>query len=71
MTRRYHRYLTIEQASQALKVDISQVLGMLNSGELRGPGNRTDKAQLVNSTDIELARQRLENLRRLDGDVQQ
>lgn len=71
MTRRYHRYLTIEQASRALKVGINQVLAMLNSGELRGSPSRQDKAQLVNSTDIELARQRLENLRRLDGDVQQ
>ncbi|TLM71724.1 hypothetical protein [Pseudarthrobacter sp. NamB4] len=71
MTRRYHRYLTIEQASKALNIDVNQVLGMLNSGELRGSPDRPDKAQLVNSTDIELARQRLEHLRGLDGDVQQ
>ncbi len=71
MTRRYHRYLTIEQASKALNIEIHQVLGMLASGELRGSPRRPDKVQLVSSTDIEVARKRLETLRRLDGDVQQ
>lgn len=71
MTRRYHRYLTIEQAANALSIDASEVLAMLNSGQLRRFPSGPDKADLVNSTDIELAKQRLESLRHLDGDVQQ
>jgi hypothetical protein len=71
VTRRYHQYLTIEQAARALNVDVNQVMAMLNSGQLRRSPSRPDKAEMVNSTDIELAKQRLETLRRLDGDVQQ
>lgn len=71
MTRRYHQDLTIEQAAKALNIDVNQVLAMLNSGQLRRSPSRPDKADMVNSTDIELAKQRLETLRRLDGDVQQ
>jgi hypothetical protein len=71
VTRRYHQYLTIEQAAKALNIDVNQVLAMLNSGQLpRSPG-RHGKADVVNSIDIELAKQRLETLRHLDGDVQQ
>ena len=70
MTRRYHRYLTVQQASKALKIDVNQVLGMLNSGELRASSKQSGKVQLISTTAIELARRRLENLRRLDGDVQ-
>lgn len=71
MTRRYHRYLTIEQAAKALNVDASEVLAMLNSGQLRRYPSGPNRADLVNSTDIALAKQRLETLRHLDGDVQQ
>jgi hypothetical protein len=71
VTRRYHRYVTLEQASKALKVDVNQLLGMIKSGELHDSRMRPDDVHLVSSTDIELARRRLENLRRLDGDVQQ
>jgi hypothetical protein len=71
VTRRYHQYLTIEEAAQALNIDINQVLAMLNSGQLRRSPNRHGKADMVNSTDIELAKQRLGTLRHLDGDVQQ
>ncbi len=71
MSRRYHRYLTIEQAAKALNIDATQVLAMLNSGQLRRASKQLGKADLVNSTDIEVARRRLETLRRLDGDVQQ
>jgi hypothetical protein len=71
MTRRYHHYLTIEQAAKALNIDVNQVLAMLNSGQLRRSPSGPDKADMVNSTDIELAKQRLETLRHLDGDVQQ
>lgn len=71
MTRRFHRYLTIEQAAKALNIDISQVLAMLNSGQLRRSPSGPGKAALVNSTDIELGKLRLETLRHLDGDVRQ
>ncbi|WP_258805789.1 helix-turn-helix domain-containing protein [Pseudarthrobacter sp. NS4] len=71
MTRRYHQYLTIEQAARALNIDVNQVLAMLNSGQLRRSPSRPGTADMVNSTDIELTKQRLETLRRLDGDVQQ
>lgn len=71
MTRRYDRYVTLEQASRALNMDVNQVLGMLRSGELEHSRLRPGDVQLVSFTDIQLARQRLENLRRLDGDVQQ
>lgn len=71
MTRRYHQYLTIEQAAKALNIDANQVLAMLNSGQLRRSPSQPDKADMINSTDIELAKRRLETLRRLDGDVQQ
>jgi hypothetical protein len=70
VTRRYHQYLTIEQAARALNIDVSQVMAMLNSGQLRRSPSRPDKAEMVNSTDVELVRRRLETLRRLDGDVQ-
>lgn len=33
MTRRYHRYLTIEQAAKALNIEANEVLAMLNSGQ--------------------------------------
>ncbi len=71
MTRRYDRYLTVEQASEALNVDVHQVLLMLESGELRGVSSRPDNVQMISSTDIELARRRRQDLRLLDGDVQQ
>lgn len=70
MTRRYHRYLTVQQTSKALNIDVNQVLAMLNNGELRGSSKRPGKAQLISTTAIELARRRLQSLRRLDGDVQ-
>jgi hypothetical protein len=44
---------------------------MLTSGQLRRSPSAPGKADRVNSTDIELAKQRLETLRHLDGDVQQ
>lgn len=71
MIRRYHHYLTVEQATRALNIDVNEVLAMLNSGQLRRSPSRSDEASLINSTDVELARKRLETLRRLDGDVQQ
>lgn len=71
MTRRYDRYLTVEQASKALNVDVQQVLLILESGELRRSSWRPDNEQLVSSTDIELATRRRQDLRQLDGDVQQ
>jgi hypothetical protein len=66
MTRRYHRYRTIEQAAKALNIDVTEVLARLNSGQLRSPSG-PGKADMVNSTDIEVARRRLETLRRLDA----
>lgn len=71
MIRRYHRYLTIEQAAKALNVDVNQILAMLNSGQLRRSPGGPNKADMVRSTDIELAKQRLGTLRHLHGDVQQ
>ncbi|WP_411374685.1 hypothetical protein ACLH0K_16880 [Arthrobacter sp. MPF02] len=71
MTRRYHHYLTIEQAAKALDTDVNEVLALINSGQLRRSPSQPGKADMVNSTDIELAKQRLETLRHLDGDVQQ
>jgi hypothetical protein len=71
VTRRYHRYLTVEQAAKALNIDVNEVLAMLNSGQLRRSPSRPDEAGLINSIDVEMARKRLETLRRLDGDVQQ
>ncbi|WP_458780573.1 helix-turn-helix domain-containing protein [Arthrobacter sp. D3-16] len=71
MTRRYHHYLTIEQAAKALNIDVNQILAMINSGQLPRSPSGPGKADMVNSTDIELAKQRLETLRHLDGDVQQ
>ena len=70
MSRRFERYVSIEQAAKALKVDVSQLVGMLSSGELHGGPGRPDDMQFVSSTDIELARQRLEMLRGLEGDAQ-
>lgn len=72
MTRRYHRYLTIEQAAKALNIEANEVLAMLNSGQLRRRSpNPSDETSLINSIDVELARKGRETLRRLDGDVQQ
>lgn len=71
MTRRYHHYLTVQQTASARNIDVDEVLAMLNSGQLRRSPNGPDKADMVNSTDTELAKQRLETLRQLDGDVQQ
>lgn len=71
MTRRYHHYLTLEQTAKALNIDVNQVLAMLNSGQLRHSPSRPNKADMINSTDVELAKQRLATLRHLDGDVQQ
>ncbi|TLM80970.1 hypothetical protein FDW83_18015 [Pseudarthrobacter sp. NamE2] len=68
--RRYDRYLTVEQASKALNVDINQVLGMLRTGELGRSPKGAGAAEMVSSTDIQLARRRLESLRCLDGDQQ-
>lgn len=68
--RRYDRYLTVEQASKALNVDINEVLGMLSTGELRSSPKSSGTQAMVSTTDLQLARRRLENLRRLDGDQQ-
>jgi hypothetical protein len=71
MTRRFDRYITTEQAARILKVEIHQVLEMVNSGQFRKPQNGPGRVQLINATAVELARRRLESLRALDGDVQQ
>ncbi|VXC16098.1 hypothetical protein ARTHRO9AX_220117 [Arthrobacter sp. 9AX] len=71
MTRRYHHYVTVEQAAEALHISVNEVLALLNCGQLRRSPGRSGEAVLINSMDVELARKRLESLRRLDGDVQQ
>ena len=70
MNRRYDQFLTVQQAAKALNIRVSQLLGMLRSGELRGTSTATTEESLVSSTDTDLARKRLQNLRNLDGDQQ-
>lgn len=70
MKHRYDRYLTPEQASEALNIDIGQVLAMLGSGELRNVSSGSETPPRVSFTDVQLIRRRLESLRRLDGDQQ-
>lgn len=57
MIRRYHHYLTVEQAGRALNIDVNEVLAMLNSGQLRRCPSRSDEASLINSTDVELGKE--------------
>jgi hypothetical protein len=71
VTRRFNRFVSVEQASKALNLHAEQILAMLKSGQLDGTVSGPDNVQLVSSTAVELAKQRLENFRRLDGDVQQ
>ena len=70
MTRRYDRYISVDQASTVLKISVEQVLTMIASGELRGSTRSDNTAPTVSATDTKLIRKRLETLSHLDGDQQ-
>ena len=70
MTRRYDRYLSVDQASTVQKMSVEQVQTMIESGELRGFIRSDNTASTVSATDTKLTRKRLEALSHLDGDQQ-